>query len=178
MDVRPFDVKLWDYQAKVQGSAGFDGSINYLINMDIPAGKFGAKANTLLASISGTGANENTTIPLALNLSGSYNAPKITLAGGNSIETLLADALKSRMSGETEKLQAEANKQFAAAQDSIKQQLQVKATALQDSAKKELAKQTDATKDKAVEEAKKLLKGFLPKTAPAKTDTTKTQNNP
>lgn len=178
MDVRPFDVKLWDYQAKVQGSAGFDGSINYLINMDIPAGKFGAQANALLASISGTGASESTTIPLALNLTGSYNAPKIALAGGNSMETLLANALKSRVSGESEKLQAEATRQFNAAQDSIKQQLQVKATALQDSVKKELGKQTDATKDKAVEEAKKLLKGFLPKPAPAKPDTTTTQNNP
>lgn len=176
MDVRPFDVRLWDYQANVQGSAGFDGSINYLINMQVPAGKFGSQANTLLASISGTGASENTQIPLALNLTGSYNAPKIALAGGNSIETLLANALKSRVAGETEKLQAEATKQFAAAQDSIKQGLQVKAAALQDSVKKELVKQTDASKDKAVEEAKKLLKGFLPKPA-AKQDTTANKNN-
>ena len=179
MDVKPFDVKLWDYQANVQGSAGFDGSINYLINMDIPAGKLGGQANALLSSISGTAANENTTIPLALNLSGTYNAPKIALAGGNSIETLLANALKSRVSGESEKLQAEATKQFNAAQDSVKQQLQVKATALQDSVKKELGKQTDATKDKAVDEAKKLLKGFFPKTAApaAKPDTTAVKNN-
>jgi hypothetical protein len=178
MDVKPFDVKLWDYQANVQGSAGFDGSINYLINMQVPAGKFGSQANALIASISGTSASENTQIPLAFNLTGTYNAPKISLAGGNSIETLLANALKSRVSGETEKIQAEATKQFAAAQDSIKQELQVKATALQDSVKKELVKQTDASKDKAVNEAKKLLKGFLPKaTTPAKTDTTTVKNN-
>ncbi|GAA0878071.1 hypothetical protein GCM10009119_10390 [Algoriphagus jejuensis] len=179
MDVRPFDVKLWDYQANVQGSAGFDGSINYLINMDIPAGKLGGQANALLASISGTSASENTTIPLALNLTGSYNAPKISLAGGNSIETLLTNALKARVSGESEKLQAEATKQFNAAQDSVKQQLQVKSAALQDSVKKELSKQTDATKDKAVDEAKKLLKGFFPKTAApaAKPDTTAVKQN-
>jgi len=177
MDVKPFDVKLWDYQANVQGSAGFDGSINYLINMEIPAGKFGSQANALLASISGTSASENTTIPLALNLTGSYNSPKIALAGGNSIETLLTNALKSRISGETEKLQAEATKQFNAAQDSIKQELQVKSTALQDSVKKELMKQTDASKDKAVNEAKKLLKGFIPKAPTPKPDTTAVKNN-
>ncbi len=177
MDVKPFDIKLWDYQANIQGSAGFDGSINYLINMDVPAGKFGAQANALLAGISGTSAGENTTIPLALNLTGSYNAPKIALAGGNSIETLLTNALKSRISGESEKLQAEATKQFNAAQDSVKQQLQVKATALQDSVKKELSRQTDASKDKAVEEAKKLLKGFFPKAPASKPDTTAVKNN-
>ncbi len=177
MDVRPFELKLWDYQAKVQGSAGFDGSMNYLINMDVPAGKFGAQANAVLAGIAGTEATENTSIPLALTLTGTYNAPKVSLAGGNSLETLLADALKSRISGETEKLQAEATKQFNAAQDSIKQQLQLKATALQDSVKKELGRQTDASKDKAVEEAKKLLKGFLPKTPATKPDTSTVNNN-
>uniref|UniRef100_UPI0035931CFD AsmA family protein n=1 Tax=Aquiflexum sp. TaxID=1872584 RepID=UPI0035931CFD len=89
MNVRPFDVRLWDYQANVQGSAGFDGSINYLINMQVPAGKFGAQANTLLATISGAQANESTLIPVAINLGGTYNSPKIGLAGGNSIENLL-----------------------------------------------------------------------------------------
>ncbi|HCX77026.1 MAG TPA: hypothetical protein DHU93_18195, partial [Algoriphagus sp.] len=96
MEVKPFDVKLWDYQTTVQGTAGFDGSINYLLNMQVPAGKFGAQANSILASISGSQANESTLIPLSINLAGSYNQPKVSLAGGNSIETLLANALRSR----------------------------------------------------------------------------------
>lgn len=167
MDVKPFDVKLWDYQAKVQGTAGFDGSINYLINMQIPASKFGAQANSLLATISGTSVDENTTIPLALNLSGTYNSPKIALAGGNSIESLLANALKARVSGEAQGLQTQATAQFNAAQDSMKQVLKAKSEVAQDSAKKELDKQVDVAKDKAVDEAKKLLKGFFPKSTPA-----------
>ncbi|WP_339875298.1 AsmA-like C-terminal region-containing protein [uncultured Algoriphagus sp.] len=173
MDVKPFDVKLWDYQANVQGTAGFDGSINYLLNMQIPAGKFGAQANTLLSSISGTAMDENTTIPLALNLSGTYNSPKISLAGGNSIESLLANALKARVTGEAKGLQTQATEQFNNAQDSLKQVLKAKSEVAQDSAKKELEKQVDVAKDKAVDEAKKLLKGFFPKsTPPAKPDTT------
>ncbi|MEB2783412.1 AsmA-like C-terminal region-containing protein [Algoriphagus persicinus] len=173
MDVKPFDVKLWDYEAKVQGTAGFDGSINYLINLQIPAGKFGAQANSLLATISGTSMDENSTIPVALNLSGTYNSPKITLAGGNSIESLLANALKVRVSGEAKGLQTQATEQFNAAQDSMKQVLKAKSAVAQDSAKKELEKQVDVAKDKAVDEAKKLLKGFFPKSTPtAKPDTT------
>lgn len=173
MDVRPFDVKLWDYEAKVQGTAGFDGSINYLINMLVPAGKFGAQANNILASISGTEADENTTIPLALNLTGTYNSPKFGLAGGNSMESLLTNALKSRVAGETQALQTKATEEFNAAQDSLKKDLKLKADMLQDSVKKELEKQGNVTKDKAVEEAKKLLKGFFPKPAPdTKPDTT------
>ncbi|MBN3581571.1 hypothetical protein JYB64_04180 [Algoriphagus aestuarii] len=177
MDVKPFDVKLWDYQANVQGSAGFDGSINYLVNMQIPAGKFGAQANSLLATITGNQVDENTTIPLALNLSGTYNSPKIALAGGNSIETLLANALKARVSGESQALQAKATEQFNAAQDSIKKEMKLKAEVVQDSVKKVLESQTNATKDKAVEEAKKLLKGFLSTPKETKPDTTKIKEN-
>ncbi|PZX57943.1 AsmA-like C-terminal region-containing protein [Algoriphagus chordae] len=166
MDVKPFDVKLWDYQAKVQGTAGFDGSINYLVNMLIPAGKFGSQANSLLASITGTAMDENSTIPLALNLSGTYNSPKISLAGGNSIESLLTNALKARVSGEATGLQTQATEQFNASQDSMKQVLKAKSVVAQDSAKKELEKQVDVAKDKAVDEAKKLLKGFFPTSTP------------
>lgn len=178
MDVKPFDVKLWDYEANVQGSAGFDGSINYLLNLQVPAGKFGSQANNLLASLTGTSVDENTKIPVALNLSGTYNSPKITLAGGNSIETLLADALKARVSGETQALQSKATEQFNAAQDSLKQELKLKAEVAQDSLKKQLDKQVNDSKDKAVDEAKKLLKGFLPKPKETtKPDTTKVVNN-
>jgi hypothetical protein len=178
MDVRPFDVKLWDYQANIQGSAGFDGSLNYLINMLVPAGKFGAQANAILVTISGTQVDENSMIPLALNLTGNYNSPKIALAGGNSMEALLSNALKARISGETQALQSKATEQFNAAQDSIKQELKLKAELIQDSVKKELQQQVSGSKDKAVEEAKKLLKGFLPKTkAPAKPDTTRINEN-
>jgi hypothetical protein len=178
MDVRPFDVKLWDYQANIQGSAGFDGSFNYLINMLVPAGKFGAQANAILATISGTQVDENSMIPLAINLTGNYNSPKIALAGGNSIEALLSSALKARISGETKSLQSKATEQFNVAQDSIKQELKLKGELIQDSVKKELQQQVSGSKDKAVEEAKKLLKGFFPKAkTPAKPDTTIIKEN-
>lgn len=178
MDVKPFDVKLWDYAANVQGTAGFDGSINYLINMQVPAGKFGSQANSLLASITGNAMDENSTIPLALNLTGTYNSPKIGLACGNSIESLLANALKTRATGEAQALQSEATEQFNAAQDSLKKDLKLKAEVLQDSLKKELERQGNVSKDKAVEEAKKLLKGFFPKSTPAtKPDTTTVKKN-
>ncbi|WP_296698531.1 AsmA-like C-terminal region-containing protein [Algoriphagus sp.] len=178
MDVKPFDVKLWDYQANVQGSAGFDGSINYLVNMQIPAGQLGAQANSLLASISGNQADENTNIPLALNISGTYNSPKIALAGGNSIEALLTNALKARVSGETQALQTKATEEFNAAQDSIKKEMKLKAEVVQDSVKKVLQNQTNATKDKAADEAKKLLKGFFTKPKETtKPDTTSVNNN-
>ncbi|OOG78229.1 AsmA family protein [Algoriphagus sp. A40] len=172
MEVKPFDLRLWDYETNIQGSAGFDGSINYLLNMQVPAGQFGAQANSILATISGAEATESTLIPVAINLSGTYTQPKISLAGGNSIETLLANALKSRFDSEKENLQEKATAEFQAAQDSIKQELKLKAEVFQDSLKKELTKKTT---DKAVDEAKNLLKGLMTKPKP-KPDTTKVDN--
>lgn len=176
MNVRPFDVRLWDYQANVQGSAGFDGSINYLINMQVPAGKFGSQAITLLATISGAQVNESTIIPVAINLGGTYNSPKVGLAGGNSIENLLTTALKSRVSSEKENLQEQATQQFKATEDSLKREVTLKAEVIQDSLKREAEKKVSETKDKAVDEAKSLLKGVLGRPKPTKPDTTKINN--
>lgn len=175
MEVKPFDLRLWDYETNIQGSAGFDGSINYLLNMQVPAGKFGTQANSILASISGAETSESTMIPVAINLGGTYNQPKISLAGGNSIENLLTNALKSRFDSEKENLQEKATAEFQAAQDSIKQEMKLKATVIQDSLKKELEKKTNETTGKAVDEAKNLLKGFINKPK-AKPDTTKVDN--
>lgn len=177
MAVRPFDVRLWDYQANIQGSTGFDGTINYLINMQVPAGKFGAQANALLATISGTEANESTLIPVSINLGGTYNSPKIGLAGGNSIENLLASALKSRVSSEKENIQEQVTQQFKAAEDSMKRELQLKAEVVQDSVKKEAEKKVEETKVKVVEEAKSTLKGIIGRKIQTKPDTTKKNDN-
>lgn len=175
MEVKPFDLRLWDYETNIQGSAGFDGSINYLLNIKVPAGQFGAQANSILATISGTETTESTMIPLAITLGGTYNQPKISLAGGNSIESLLTNALKSRFDSEKENLQEKATAEFQAAQDSIKQEMKLKAEVFQDSLKKELSKKTNETTGKAVDEAKNLLKGLINKPK-VKPDTTKVNN--
>jgi hypothetical protein len=175
MEVKPFDLRLWDYQTTIQGSAGFDGSISYLLNMQVPAGQFGAQANSILATISGTDVSKSTLIPLSINLSGTYNQPKISLAGGNSIENLLTNALKSRLDSEKDNLQAKATAEFQAAQDSIRQEIKRKAEIVQDSVKKELEKKVHQSTGKAVEEAKTLLKGLIVRPK-AKPDTTKINN--
>ncbi|TVP48270.1 MAG: hypothetical protein EA341_11125 [Mongoliibacter sp.] len=161
MDVRPFDIRLWDYQANIQGSTSFDGSINYLINMQVPAGKFGSLANNLLSTISGAQSGESTIIPVSLNLGGTYSNPRVSLAGGNSIENLLSTALRSRVGQERENIQEQATQQFRAAEDSIRREVKSKAESVQDSVKREAERKASETKDKAVEEAKNVLRNVL-----------------
>ncbi|MGY6521073.1 MAG: AsmA-like C-terminal region-containing protein [Mongoliitalea sp.] len=161
LNVQPFDVRLWDYQANIQGSTGFDGSINYLINMQVPAGKFGSTANNLLATISGTQATSNTIIPLAINLGGSYGSPRFSLAGGNSIENLLTSALQSRVQTERQNITEQATQQFRAAEDSIRRELQVRSEQLQDSARREAEKKVNEVKGKATDEATKVIRNLI-----------------
>ncbi|EOZ92156.1 Outer membrane assembly protein [Indibacter alkaliphilus LW1] len=172
MDVRPFDVRLWDYQANIQGSTSFDGGINYLINMEVPAGKFGSMANKLLSTITGTQASESTIIPVSLNLGGTYNNPRVSLAGGNSIENLLSNALRSRVSQERENIQEQATQQFKAAEDSIRREVRSKAETMQDSVKREAERKASETKDRAVDEAKNVLRNVLRPRNTTKPDTT------
>jgi hypothetical protein len=174
MDVKPFDIRLWDYQATIQGSTGFDGTIRYLINMMVPAGRFGEQANNLLATISNTQASSSTLIPLSINLGGTYNSPQVGLAGGNSMETLLTNALRSRVASERENLQAQATEQFRAAEDSLKREIRARADILQDSVKREAERKVTDTRERAVEEAKNVLKGVIGRNRPAaKPDTTR-----
>jgi hypothetical protein len=176
LHVKPFDLQLWDFQANVQGTTGFDGTINYLVNMQVPAGQFGQQANQALARISNTDANLSTMIPLALTFGGSYNSPKIGLAGGNSIESLLANALKSRLSQEKENLVEKATATFQAKEDSLKRELKAKAEVLQDSAKREAERKVSGVKTKVADEAKSRVKGLINSRTRTTPDTTNRQN--
>src|SRR5690606_10411231 len=149
----------WDYQAKVQGSTGFDGSINYLVNVQVPVDKLGSQVTNVLSSI----ANEDVssaTIPLGINIQGRYANPKISLAGGESIENYVTNALKARLSSATGEIQENLSEEFKVREDSLKQEIRAKAEQVKDSAKVEAEKIINETKDKAVDELKNLLKGF------------------
>lgn len=159
LQLKPFDLNLWGYAANIQGSTGFDGSINYLVNMQVPVEKFGSQVSGLLANLSQSDVS-NTTIPLGFNIQGNYANPKVSLAGGENIESYLTNALKSRVSSATNQVKQEVAAEFKAREDSIKQELKAKAEVAKDSAKNEAAKVINQTKDKAVDELKGILKGL------------------
>jgi hypothetical protein len=63
LSVKPFDVKFGDYKTSVAGSTGLDGSIDYTLKMNVPAGKLGAQYQSFINK--NTGANNPTDeIPL------------------------------------------------------------------------------------------------------------------
>src|SRR5258706_991714 len=78
LSVKPFDAKFGSYKTTVAGSTGLDGSIDYSLKMNVPAGKLGAQYQSFLNQYGGT-PNSTTEIPVTIGLGGTYNNPKTTL---------------------------------------------------------------------------------------------------
>jgi hypothetical protein len=79
LSVKPFDVNMGSYKTTVSGSTQLDGTIDYNLKMDVPAGKLGTEFNALLSKYSGQKADPNSTIPVTIALGGKYNDPRPTL---------------------------------------------------------------------------------------------------
>ncbi len=78
LSVKPFSVKFGDYVTNISGSTGLDGSIAYILKMNVPAGKLGSQFQGFVNQT--TGANNPTSeIPVTIGLGGTYNNPKATL---------------------------------------------------------------------------------------------------
>lgn len=79
LSVKPFDVTMGSYKTTVEGSTALDGSIDYNLKMEVPAGKLGTQFNSLVAKYTGQKANPDGKIPVTIALKGKYNDPKPTL---------------------------------------------------------------------------------------------------
>ncbi|MBX2899099.1 MAG: AsmA family protein [Cyclobacteriaceae bacterium] len=78
LSVKPFDVKFGSYVTTVSGSTNLDGTINYGLKMNVPAGKLGAQFQGLVNQYTGS-KNSTSEIPLNIGLGGSFTDPKVTL---------------------------------------------------------------------------------------------------
>ncbi|HCM74868.1 MAG TPA: hypothetical protein DIS90_00705 [Cytophagales bacterium] len=78
LSVQPFDVKFGSYTTTVSGSTGLDGTIDYSLKMNVPAGKLGGQLQGFINQ--NTGSNNSTSeIPVTIGVGGTYNDPKTKL---------------------------------------------------------------------------------------------------
>ncbi len=174
LNVKPYNIKLGNFNTVVSGATGIDGSIDYNLEMDIPAGSYGAKFNSLVSSA--TGANSSSqNIKLPIKMTESFTNPKFSLGSAFSKDNLkdqVKDVAKEKLlqqiadnKGEVIKDPAVSNlvdsstiKDTKAAvkakEDSVKQVLAEQAKAKEDS----LKKIAEESKKKAEDKIKSLLK--------------------
>jgi hypothetical protein len=93
INIKPFDLKISDYQATVGGDAGLDGSMDYVMKIDLPLNKLNMSWAKQYQALTG-----EQTIPLNLNIGGLYNSPSVGLdkSQGEEVKTVIATKLKEK----------------------------------------------------------------------------------
>ena len=163
LHVQPFDVKINSYNANVGGSTGIDGSLEYAIKMDVPAGQVGSQVNALLGSLTGS-TNASDIIKINLGLGGTYNDPKMKLLGTDSKKVAKKAAVNQlvKVAGGNQILAD--SLQNTNVKDLVADQKKIAEAELkkqQDSLKKVAEEEVAKAKEKALEEAGKQLKNLF-----------------
>ncbi|SFJ11820.1 AsmA-like C-terminal region-containing protein [Myroides guanonis] len=78
VQVQPFDLKYQDVAVVVQGEHGFDQSINYNLDFNVPVKYLGDDVEGLLAKLSPSDINKLDAIPVKVGLLGSFSKPQVT----------------------------------------------------------------------------------------------------
>ena len=165
--VQPFDVNIGNFKTVIAGSNGIDGSLDYDLKMTVPAGSVGTAVNSAIAKLTGDNGNVSSDILLNLNLGGTYDDPKVGLAGaeaGQGAKEAAKAAVKEKVDEQKEKLEAEVNKKKEAAEAEARkkaEEVKQKAQAAKDEAERKAREEADRLKqeaEKKVDEAKEEVK--------------------
>ncbi len=162
--VKPFDLKINNYKANVGGSTALDGSIDYDIKLDIPAGQLGTQVNALLGSLTGN-TNSSDIIKVNLGLGGTYDDPKVKLLGTDSKdvvkEAAINQLLKIAGGGDRSNADSLKNADVNALVDEQKKAAEAELKKQEDSLKKAAKLEIELAKKKALDEASKQLKNLF-----------------
>lgn len=173
LHVKPFDVQVGKYKTVVEGSNGIDGSLDYRLKMDIPAGAAGAAVNNAIASLTGKASSGSSNILLNLNVGGTYEDPKFGLGGaeaGESVQDQAKAKVEDRVNEEVDKAKEEFDARKKEAEEKARQELEARRKEAEEKAKQEIEEQRKETEakvkeetDKAKEKAKDQIKGLFKK---------------
>lgn len=105
LEVKPFDVKFGSYATNVAGSTGLDGTINYTLKMNVPAGKLGTALQSYANQVTGN-TNVSKDIPVTIGVGGTYNDPKPTLLASQQ-QQQVKEAVKEEVKQTTEAVKQE-----------------------------------------------------------------------
>jgi len=89
-----FDANFGSYKTTIAGSTGMDGSIDYSLKMNVPAGKLGAQYQSLINQYAGT-TNSTSEIPVTIGLGGTYSNPRTSLVSQEQKQQVKAAATKA-----------------------------------------------------------------------------------
>lgn len=177
--VDPFDVNIGNFKTVIAGSNGIDGSIDYLMKMNVPAGTVGTAINSAIAKFTGNDETISSNIILNLKVTGNYDDPKVRLDGteaGSGGKSTPKQAVKAKVEKQAEELKGELEQQKKEAEAEVrrkadeakkeaaeaKRQAELRAKEAAEKAKNEVKEEVKETTEEVKEEAKKKLKKLFP----------------
>jgi hypothetical protein len=164
LNVEPFDLNAGNFKMNIGGSSGFDGGLDYLVKMDIPAGAIGAAVNSALGKITGQQAASSDNIKLDLKIGGTNSDPKVSIAG-SSVQQGSKEQVKTAVENKV-KEEIKNNAQIQEAQrqaEEAKKAAEEKVKAEQERIKKEAEEKRKAEEERLKKEAEKGIKDQLKK---------------
>lgn len=158
LHVEPFDVNLGSYAANISGSNGIDGSLDYNVKMDIPAGAVGSAVNNALASLTGKQATgDASTIKLAFGVGGTYDSPKVGLASSD-VEGGTAKPAVAVKEAVQEKLEAEVDQAKEEAEAKAREEVEKRRKEAEEKAQKQLEEEKKKLEEGAKDKVRDLFK--------------------
>ncbi|MEG9326997.1 AsmA-like C-terminal region-containing protein [Salinimicrobium catena] len=100
VEVQPFDFNIKGIKATASGSHGFDQNMRYNLTLKIPAKYLGDQLGSTLSKLSST-AQDSMTVALPVDLTGTFNNPRINL----NMEQAVSNLTQKIIASQTEKLQ-------------------------------------------------------------------------
>ncbi len=156
LSVKPFDAKVGSYKATISGSTGIDGSLDYNLKMDVPAGKLGTQFNSLVSKYTGGKNDPNSNIPVTIGIGQTFTNPSFSLVGTEQKEQIKEAATNAAKEEGTKAIKE-------AVKGTDAEKVLDKVLGKKDSTAAGSDSTNAATTEKKVEEAKDLIKGLLKK---------------
>ncbi len=163
LNVEPFDLKLNGYSANIGGSTGLDGSLDYRIKMDIPAGQLGSQVNAAIGALTGS-TQDTDVIKINMGLGGTYASPRINLLGTDSKQVAKEAAVNQIVNlagGDQTLADSLANTDVKQLAEEQRKRAEAALQKQQDSLKKVAEEEAARAKQKALEEANKQLQNLF-----------------
>jgi AsmA-like C-terminal region len=161
--VKPFDVNLVGIPTTVQGSTGFDQTIDYTLAMNIPTSKLPGAASSaiggLITSSNAKGANLSMSENVKLNLlmGGTVTKPTVSTDLKETTGNII-NAAKDKVKEEINQKKEELENKAKAEADRLKKEAEAKANAEKERLKKEAEDKIKAEKERLKKEAEKKAK--------------------
>ena len=145
--LQPFDVSIGKYTTTIAGSNGIDGTMDYTMAMEVPAGAASDAANQAIASLTGMKDVVSSNIVMNFGVTGTYDDPKVGLKGvdAGAGSTSAKDAARAKIAAEVDAKKEEATQKIEAAKEEVVQQAEDK--------KEEVVKQVEEKKEEVKQEA-------------------------